>query len=316
MKEKLLEKFGKNSSDYLFEEKPELPANLNIEVTSACNHKCIFCCYHSDLAEEKVRSKFMDEELLEKLIIEASRSNIGRKELGFHMTGEPLLFKNLEKYIKLAKEHGFEYIFMTTNGSLATKERIKSLIESGLDSIRYSINGATKETYSLAHGIDDFDNVVANLKSLCEYKIKNNANISTSISCVLTQKNIHEKELMKELFEKYVDELIFIPVLNIDRFFPQLSDWQIREITEFEYIPCKSPFTSMYVSCEGNVVPCCAAIKEESMVMGNINNDSLTNIWNNNKFVNIRRDFINHKIPFEFCNKCILINKKTDIILN
>lgn len=314
MKEKMLKKFGKDNSENIFKVNPKLPRSLNIEVTSACNHKCIFCCYHSDLMETKVPNRFMDENLLEKLLIEASDSNIGYDEIGFHMTGEPLLYKSLEKYITLAKTLGFKYVFMTTNGALANEQRIKSLIDSGLDSIRFSINGATSETYKQAHGVDDFNKIEVNIKALYKYKNETNSNICTSISCVLTQKNIHEKELMKSLFEKYVDELVFIPVLGLDRFFPQLLDWQVSEITEFEYTPCVSPFTSMYVSCEGYIVPCCSAIKETSMVLGNVNENSLENIWNNTKFIEIRNSFIDNKIPFEFCKKCVLINKKANMV--
>ena len=48
--------------------------------------------------------------------------------------GEPLVNKNISKFIKLSKENNLsEWYVVSTNGSLLTQEKYKSLYESGLD---------------------------------------------------------------------------------------------------------------------------------------------------------------------------------------
>lgn len=90
MKEKFLKKFSQDRlSDIGLN--PERPKSLVVEVTSACNHECVFCSYHSKYAPSNVKNKFIDEKLLEDIIIEAGNSGIGYEEIGFFVSGEPLL---------------------------------------------------------------------------------------------------------------------------------------------------------------------------------------------------------------------------------
>ena len=43
----------------------------------------------------------------------------GSEAVGLYATGEPFLNKKLEDFIKYAKEIGFKYVFVTTNGAAA-----------------------------------------------------------------------------------------------------------------------------------------------------------------------------------------------------
>ena len=52
-------------------------------------------------------------------------SRRGLEAVGLYATGEPFLNKNLEDFIKYAKEIGFKYVFVTTNGAAATPKRIE-----------------------------------------------------------------------------------------------------------------------------------------------------------------------------------------------
>ena len=46
---------------------------------------------------------------------------------------------------------------MTSNGALATPEKIRAVIDAGLDSIKFSINAPERKMYAFIHGKDDFD---------------------------------------------------------------------------------------------------------------------------------------------------------------
>lgn len=318
MKEKMMRKFNKDGNSQ-FDRLPSLPRSLNIEVTSACNQSCMFCGFHSDHTpvEERIKPVFIDETLLERLIRQAVKEGVGYEELGFHMSGEPLLFKNLEKYIALAKELGVPYVFITTNGALATKERVKSLIDSGLDSIRFSFNGATEETYTKAHGKNHFQIALQNIRDFSAYVKETKAPIKSSVSCVVTKETLGEKQQVQELFQDLVEEVVFFPVLNLPKFFPQLvEEFDLKIKNQYEYTPCPSVFHSYYVSASGLVQPCCVAVKREDMVIADMNHcETFAEVWTSEKFQQMRDDFLNQKLPKEVCKNCVALNKHQQMIL-
>lgn len=120
-----------------------IPKNMLLEVTNICNDCCIFC------ANQKSTRKrgFIEKELAKKILKEAYE--LGTRDVGFYATGEPLVNKDLEEYIRYAKELGYKYTYITTNGALMDKERAKSIIDAGIDSVKFSINASNKKDYLL-----------------------------------------------------------------------------------------------------------------------------------------------------------------------
>ena len=129
---------------------------MKIEVSSLCNHNCIFC------GRNKMEGKggLVDDTFYVRIMQEAFDE--GLREVGLFINGEPFTDPKLAEHIKIAKQIGFTYVYITTNGSLATPERFKAVIDAGLDSIKFSINAANREDYLYIHGKDDFEKVICN----------------------------------------------------------------------------------------------------------------------------------------------------------
>ena len=130
------------------------------------------------------------------------------------MFGEPLLDKHLDEYIRYAKELGFTYTFVTTNGYLLDEEKMSSLIEAGLDSIKFSFNGGTKEHYLFAHGVDGFQRVKDNIITLSNYRERKNKTFKIYISSVLTQYTKDDGEEIRKQFEAAVDDILILECHN------------------------------------------------------------------------------------------------------
>jgi len=64
----------------------------------------------------------------------------GTKEIGLFYIGEPMLADRLVDAVRYCKQVGIEYVFITTNGHLAKRERGTQLMEAGLDSLKLSCN--------------------------------------------------------------------------------------------------------------------------------------------------------------------------------
>src|SRR5512140_2719848 len=110
---------------------PPAPKSVKIELTSQCNWRCAFCAQPS---REKKRGE-MSWPLFTRLVGEMA--DAGVEELGFFFLGESFLCDWLPDAIGHAKARGIPYAFLTTNGSLATPERVKACMEEGLDSLKF-----------------------------------------------------------------------------------------------------------------------------------------------------------------------------------
>ncbi|MDO4189771.1 MAG: radical SAM protein, partial [Lachnospiraceae bacterium] len=164
---------------------PSFPnKNMILEVTNRCNHNCIFC-YHYKMT---TRQCDIDENLAIRVIHEAYE--LGMREIGFSKSGEPFLNSNLNQYINEAHNTGYEYIYLTTNGQLVTKERLKSAVESGLNSIKFSINAVNKRDYEFIHGVDAFEIVLQNLRDAYSYRKESGNKFKIFVSYVETKYTI------------------------------------------------------------------------------------------------------------------------------
>jgi uncharacterized Fe-S cluster-containing radical SAM superfamily enzyme len=92
---------------------------------------------------------FMDFELFKKVIDESP----GLEHLCMHNWGEPLLHKDIFRMIDYAKAAGIAWVVMNTNGTLLTDKMIQRIVESGLDIIRFSIDGSA-ETFKKIRGVE------------------------------------------------------------------------------------------------------------------------------------------------------------------
>lgn len=136
------------------------PHNVFIEVTNHCNLLCETCPRTFTTYEEP---QTLSWENFLKIIDQFP--DMQRAVL--HGIGEPLLNKELPRMIVHLKDRGVEVLF-NTNATLLNEDWSRKLIESGLDEIRVSIDGANAKTYALIRGAPLFHKVVNNLKRFVE----------------------------------------------------------------------------------------------------------------------------------------------------
>ena len=75
-----------------------------------------------------------------------SRDFSSVEEIDLTGSGEPLMNKNLDQMVRIAKDSGCRVGF-STNGVLLTPDRFDGLLDAGLDWVAFSIDAATSETY-------------------------------------------------------------------------------------------------------------------------------------------------------------------------
>ena len=269
---------------------------INIEITNSCNHACVFCpCKNLNRKHCSI-----DEDLFYRVAKEARE--LGIQDLGLQMLGEPLTNKNVAKYIRYAKEIGFPYVYLTTNGALATKEKVNEIFEAGLDSIKFSINAGSADSYLAVHGKDDFELVKQNLKYCREYQQSSEKEISIFVSCVLTDKTLSEIPTVKELFAPFCDEIAFYEII-------ERGGEIASEIRTYKSLPavdtlCEYPFIGVYVTCEGFLAPCCMD-GDLHYIMADLHNTKLADALYSPKMTAFRQMHINKTYGNTHCGKCI-----------
>lgn len=284
---------------------PEFPRNCLVELSNSCNHKCIFC---TNPRMERVKGT-LDVKLYEKFITDAY--NLGLREVGLYTTGEPFVVKNIDDYIKIAKDAGIEYIYITTNGALSTPDRLKSAISSGLNSIKFSVNAGSRETYKLVHGADDFDKVIEHIKFVSKYREENNIDIKLMVSCVVTDflEKLDEKEKLKQIIFPYVDEIAFSGVSGqMGQSLNQLSmiaSSMTEKMPEMgKAKPCSMLWNRIHITHEGYLSLCCVDY-ENSLVYSDLNSESVEDAWCNSVIKNMRKKHQKQELDGTLCKNCL-----------
>ncbi len=274
---------------------PEFPKTLLVEISNVCNHRCVFCAY----SKMTRRGKLLEFALLERLLREAYE--LGAREVGFYSGAEPFTSPDLERSIALAKTLGYVYIFISTNASLATEERLKVCIDNGLNSLKFSINAGDRESYKQIHGRDDFDKVVERVRFCHRYRSQVGADLYLAVSCVVVDhaigSNIATKDQLQSLLGDLVDEVIFYDANNQNGQMIGLADGGITA-------PCPLPFMQCHVSAEGYLRMCCSDY-QNYLSLVDLNHTTLKEAWNAEPFKAMRQRHLDNKLEGTLCYNCI-----------
>jgi len=223
---------------------------------------------------------------------------LGTREVGFYSTGESLMYKEIDTYIRQANQLGYEYLYLSSNGALLSHDQAERLISAGIDSIKFSINAATRETYKLIHGKDDFEKVMENLRYLRQYRDVCNQDVKIGASFILTNTNRHEKSLAEEMIGEIVDDIVFHEEVNHGGYMSG-NDTQKRQTS----IPCPMIFNRFHVSCEGYFTMCCIDY-QNYLAVSDLNEESLYAAWTSEVARNMRKRHLASGVEGTLCHNC------------
>lgn len=290
---------------------------VQIEVTNACNHRCCFCPNEGSSRQKKM----IDLDFAKRVMAECAELLENDKRICFHMNGEPLLYRELPQLVRYSKELGYDYSFITTNGSVASEALLTELFEAGLDSIKFSINAGTKETYKKIHGKDDFEHAVNALKFSYQYRVDHEKDYKIYVSCVGIKDNYHELKAFSDFAEQYSDEVVFYypcgyagqnndaaKKLRVDMSELGAKTFEIKHTS-----PCNVLWNSINITCEGYLALCCSEA-DNRLIVEDLNQISVREAWLGDKMCRIREKHLNHDIIHMPCHSCISEKDHDEVI--
>lgn len=154
------------------------PVTAHLVPTLRCNHRCYFCTYggakgstnpNGDVRPVANPDDRHDKQLdmpfglLDSTLMQLK--DLGVKGVIFTGGGEPTLYKKLPEAMLRCKERGMD-CSLNTNGHSLTQELIDKILEADPTYIRISLNAGTPEVQRLITGVNDFEQVLDNLKCL------------------------------------------------------------------------------------------------------------------------------------------------------
>lgn len=262
-----------------------LPASILIENTNCCNARCVMC------PREKLTRKrgFMAFELFEKIIREISIAK-HRPVVHLHGFGEPLLDTSLPERIRLAKALGIRQTYLVTNASLLFPETARQIIDAGLDAMKISFYGTDPESYGATMQRLDFNVALENIRSFLKIRKELQKRTPKLILQYLPQEtNGARTEAFRTLWRSVIDKQAgdCLNFSSLDNFGGGRA---YNRLGERIVSVCFYPWAALSVLHDGRAVTCCVDYNGVQSV-GDLNIQSVTEIWNGPVLSAIRKNF-------------------------
>ena len=113
------------------------------------------------------------------------------------------------------------------------------------------------------------------------------------ISFKKDEKNI---ELQKNFLNFWKDKDVYAYIKSQDNRWLFEQDKNLNNNSHYAKQYCEYPWTSLTVMADGNVVPC-TQISNNEIVLGNIKDNTLEEIWNGKNYEEFRKMHISGKFP-------------------
>lgn len=263
-----------------------------LEISNICNLSCRFC------PGTKRGKKAMTEEELAVLL---PKIRPYTDYLYFHLMGEPLLHKNLERFLEMAGSYGFKVI-LTTNGTLLKKQQEMLLRSPALHKVNISLHAFEANDLSVPFAIYLSDcfafGNASNGKKLVVYRLWNQGGEDKQNRGIL--------ETMHQSFPgEWVQERQGIRIANRTYLeYGDKFDWPDPTASEGDaQVFCYGLRDQLGVLCDGTVVPCCLD-HEGDLALGNLLTQDMEDILNTPRAKAIYDGFAHRQAAEELCRKC------------
>ena len=291
-----------------------LPYTIMIEPNNICNLQCPLCPTGARTLKRPLGQ--MEIDTFKKIVDDVGDYTI---HLRLWNWGEPLLNKKLYDMIKYAKKKKI-FINISTNGTFLNENNVKEIVDSGLDEMIVSVDGATQETYEKYRIGGKLDIILRGIKLLTEAKKERNSKIPyINLQFILMSHNEHEiNDIRKIANELGVNALTFKSVgvmdveLNEDikKYLPnnpELGRYIVknnetrRKLTQRNM--CDTMYDETTIAWNGEILPCCNDA-HASYSFGNVLNENLWDIWRNEKYAKFRGIILTEKSSIPMCKDC------------
>jgi radical SAM protein with 4Fe4S-binding SPASM domain len=271
----------------------ERPRAIQLETVTRCNASCPFCP-QNELDRGVPR---MPDEVWRKVVDDTRGWGVTHRPF---LTNEPFVDTRQAEITRFIKQTDptarVEY---NTNGELLTGKTSRAILEAGVDIMRFSIDGLSRETYEPSRVGVSYDRVyerVPEFLRIWREEGYEEQGVHTEVRCIEVPENRHELDEYRAFWEPLCSEVVVTQLYQ--------WPWTGQEPGDVVRKPCLKVLDELFVYANGNVTMCCWDVHERA-VLGNVMEQSIEEIWNGHALAHLRallddgrRDLIH------LCSRC------------
>ncbi|MBZ5724514.1 MAG: radical SAM protein [Acidobacteriia bacterium] len=255
-----------------------LPVEYIVETTAKCNLYCPMCPRET----HKQSKADMTDEVFQRLVRQAGDSAEHMMLIGL---GEPFMDPHIFERIEFCHQHSVSAL-LSTNGTFLDERNAARILDSKLDQITLSFDGAKKETFEFYRKGANFEKVRDNFVRFARMKHERRSNLQVVVQMVVMEGNRAE-----------VDEFLQFwgAVAGVDQVRIKEDETNLMRpdaghaAGEWKH-PCHYLWRGpMYVKQNGDVYPCCQSYMLDGAPLANIAETPLPDIWNSEAMQEMRR---------------------------
>jgi len=285
------------------------PFLINFELWNECNEKCLFCRtargeiydQNPNGGGEFIPKGKMPYEMYAEIINQVKDYLLMAV---LYVNGEPLLYKDIFRAIKLATEHGVATT-IATNGILLNEKKCSQLLNAGIDFIKIAVSGYSQEVYSIQHRLGDIEKIKRNIISLARMNRQGGHGAIIMIDYILYNHNRDEVDA----FRNFANELGIM--FNLRQGNPKgMEDTESPQTTAPlpVNIPCDWLWKILTVNWNGDLLPCCDYTVwsgSRPYARFEMNETRIAQVWNGDEIMKMRRTHATKgRKPIPICSVC------------
>jgi radical SAM protein with 4Fe4S-binding SPASM domain len=284
-----------------------MPLSVSAELTNNCNLHCPECL--SGSGQMKREHGFMDIGLFNKVIKELSPYLYN---MNLYFQGEPMLHPSFFSFLENCKN---TRMVVSTNGHFLFRENAEKIVRTGLSKLIISLDGINQFAYSAYRRDGSVNTVIDGIINVTNAKKKINSPLKIEIQFLVNRINEHQIPQIKELAKWLKASLRFksMQIINqeeIGSWMPSMGRFRRYKIKNGKYIiknslpdRCARLWLNPVITWDGKVIPCCFD-KNAEYVMGDLNCDSFSEIWDGPKYRIFRNSILSGRHMIEICRNC------------
>lgn len=289
------------------------PVSISFEPTTSCNLRCPEC-------PSGLRSFTRPTGMLKKDFFRQTIDEIHKELLYliFYFQGEPYLNPEFLEMVQYAAGKNI-YTATSTNAHYLNDNNAKKTVESGLDRLIISLDGTTQETYQQYRVGGKLDKVLEGARNIVKWKKALHSKKPFVVFQFLVVKhNEQQLEVVKQLAKEIgVDDVWFKTAQIYDyendpnELIPTLDKYsRYRKNRDGQYVlknkldnHCWKLWHANVITWDGLVVPCCFD-KDAAHRLGNLNMQSIKEIWRNDNYKQFRKELMTSRKNIDICANC------------
>lgn len=291
---------------------PPVPKSVKMELTARCDFQCYFCASHT---RPRARSDMPWERYTR---YARELRELGVEQLGVFYLGESFVCDWLTEAIRFAKrECGYPYVFLTTNGRLATAARVRECMLAGLDSLKFAVNCCGPAQLDAVARVEpeEFHVIVRNIQDA--RRVRDEIERESGHRCGLYCSSLLYDEAQKSRMTPalldilpYVDEHYWLPLYG----YPGTAATRAaaaraaggpdRGEVLLKPLPCWPLFKEGHITWDGRLSACCLD-HAPRFHMGDLDQMPFTEAWHSPAFRALREAHLRQKVRGTACEQCI-----------